>query len=212
MYYNNRKYTSDKRLFRRLAIVMLAVMMVIPIISVPSAAASSVSITGGDNVNGGDTFTVTVTYSGDSVGRVVANMTYDNSMLTYISGGSSTGNNGYIELKNAGTGEAIAFQLKFQALKSGNTELRVETSEMYDLDEQYMSVPAVSTKNISISGDVAEDEIIDATTTEDENYQEDLVGVDEKETPVDYTWVLVIGAVLAAILVIIIAIVIRKKK
>lgn len=212
MYYNSKMDTSVKMVFRRLAIMMLAVMIIVPIMSVPSAAASSVSITGGDNVNGGDTFTVTVTYSGDSVGRVAANMTYDKSMLTYISGGSSIGNNGYIELKNAGTGEDITFQLKFQALKSGSTVLRVETSEMYDLDEQYMSVPAVSSKNVTISGDAVEDEIIEETTAEEDNYEVDLIAVDEKEAPVNYTLVLVIGAVLAAILVIIIAIVIRKKK
>lgn len=212
MYYNNKTDVSVKRVLNRLAVIMLAVMIVIPIMSVPSAAASSVSITGGDNVNGGDTFVVNVTYSGDSVGRVVAGMTYDKSMLTYISGGSSTGNNGYIELNNAGTGEDIAFQLKFQALKSGSTELRVETMEMYNLDEQYMSAPAVSSKNITISGNATEDEIIDEPIDEEENYEVDVIGVDEKEAPVNYTLILVIGAVVAAILVIIIAVVIRKRK
>lgn len=211
MYYYN-KETFVKRVLHRLAVIMLAAMIIVPVISVPSAAASSVSITGGDNVNGGDTFTVTVTYSGNSIGRVTANMTYDKSMLTYISGGSSTGNNGYIELKNAGTGEAITFRLKFQALKGGSTTLQVETIEMYDLDEQYMSVPSVSSKNVTISGDAAEDEMVQETTATEDDYEVDVISVDEKEPPVSYTMVLVIGAILAAILVTVVAIVIRRKK
>ncbi len=200
------------RVMRALAVMLLAVMIVIPAVTVPSAAATTVTVTGGDNVAGGETFTVTVTYSGDSVGRVTADMTYDKSMLTYISGGSSTGNNGYIELRNAGTGEDIVFNIKFQALKGGSTALTVNTNEMFDLDEQYMSIPAATTKNVTISGDAAEDQIIKENVDLDEGYTPDVIGVDEKESSVNVTMVLAIGAAVAALLIIIIAIVIRRKR
>lgn len=211
---NSSKYktTLAVRVMRQLAVMVLAIMIVIPVVTVPSAAAASVSVTGGDNVAGGETFTVTVTYSGDNVGRVTAGMTYDKSMLTYISGGSSTGNNGYIELRNAGTGEDITFNIKFQALKGGTTDLTVNTSEMFDLDEQYMGTPAATSKTVTISGDAAEDQIIDETVAPEEEYEPDVIGVDEKEAPVNFTLVLAIGAAIAVILIVIIAIVIRRKK
>lgn len=208
----NTEMITMKSIVKKLAIMIIAVMIVMPAVTVPSAAVSSVNVTGGDSVSGGETFTVTVTYSGDSIGRVIADMTYDTSMLTYISGGSSTGNTGYIELKNAGTGEDITFNIKFQALKEGNTSLKIRTLEMYDLAEQYIGVPSEKTKTITISGSAAEDEIIEPTVAEEENYEPSILGVDEKESPVNFTLVLAIGAVVVTVLIVIIAIAIRRKR
>ena len=208
----NKKGEFARRILAHLAAIVLAVMIVVPAVSANAAAASSVSVTGGDNVAGGETFTVTVTYSGDSVGRVVADMTYDKSMLTYISGGTSLGNNGYIQLENAGTGENLVFNIKFQALKDGNTSIKVNTSEIYDLDEQYMSVPAAVTKNVAISGNASDDEIVEPSTAPEGDYEVDLISVDEKEAPVNFTLVLAIGAAVAVLLIVIIAVAIRRKK
>ena len=91
------------RVLRVLIALVIVISLVIPLISPSVFAASSVSISGGDNVKGGDTFTVAVVFSGGDVGRVDAQMTYDTDQLSYISGGTSKGNTGYIQLKNAGT-------------------------------------------------------------------------------------------------------------
>lgn len=143
-------------------------------------AASSVSISGGDNVNGGEVFTITVTFDGEDIGRVVGDITYDTELLSYISGGSSSGNVGYVELKNAGTGEPLTFNLKFQALKEGSTEVTVSASEMYDLGEGYMDTPSAQ-KTVMISGNADEKEIIEETTEPDDTAAEDNLSVDEKD-------------------------------
>ena len=210
MFNRKNKRTFAAGLLKYLAVMVLTLMVIIPS-AVPVSAESSVDITGGDAVTGGETFTVTVTYSGDEIGRVVAGMNYDPTMLTYISGGSSSGNTGYIALKNAGTGEALSFQLKFQALKEGETTISVTTREMYDLAEQYMDNPSGS-KVITISGDASEDELVEPSMAPEEDVTPDTIGVDEKEDETNYTMILAIGAAVAAILIIIIAIVIRRKK
>lgn len=201
-----------KKTVKRLAAAAMALMFVIPLLTAPSFAASSVSITGGDSVSGGETFTVTVTYSGDSVGRVIAGMTYDPSMISYLSGGSSLGDTGYIQLENAGTGEDIKFDLKFQALKEGSTSVNVETREVYDLDENFMGGIAASSKSISISGNAEKEELVAGETVPQKDYEPDLISVDEKEPTVNTTLILVVGAVILAILITVIAIIIRKKK
>lgn len=200
-----------KRIITKLAAVVLAVLIAVPVMAAPAEAATSVAIAGGDNVKGGETFTVTVTYSGGSVGRVVADMSYDNSMLTYISGGSSLGNTGYVELKNAGTGEDIVFNLKFQALKDGETSVKVETREMYDLSENYLDNPS-AVKNVVIEGNASDEELVDPEMVPEDEYEPSLIGVDEKEDEVDFTMTLAIGAAVAALLILIIVIVIRRKR
>ena len=200
-----------KRIITKLAAVVLAVLIAVPVMAAPAEAATSVAIAGGDNVKGGETFTVTVTYSGGSVGRVVADMSYDNSMLTYISGGSSLGNTGYVELKNAGTGEDIVFNLKFQALKDGETSVKVETREMYDLSENYLDNPS-AVKNVVIEGNALDEELVDPEMVPEDEYEPSLIGVDEKEDEVDFTMTLAIGAAVAALLILIIVIVIRRKR
>ena len=171
-----------KNVIKKFIVIGLALLLAGYLASADADAASTVSVTGGDNVTGGEIFTITVTFDGDSIGRVSGDVTYDTEMLSYISGGSSSGNVGYVELKKAGTGEPLAFDLKFQALKEGSTELTVSTSEMYDLGEMFLDTPTAS-KTVNISGDAADDEIIEETVPEDDAVEEGL-SVDEKgDTP-----------------------------
>ena len=53
----------------------------VPLLTPRVFAASTVSISGGDQVKGGETFTVTVTYSGAQIGSVNGSMTYDTNKL-----------------------------------------------------------------------------------------------------------------------------------
>ena len=177
-----------KKIITKIAVLMLAVLIAVPAMTVPANAASTVSISGDSSAKGGEIFTVTVTFDGDSIGRVIGDITYDTEMLAYVSGGSSSGNVGYVELKKAGTGEALVFDLKFQALKEGSTDITVSTSEMYDLNENFMDTPS-ATGTITVSGNADEDEIIKETNPEDDAADEGL-SVDEKgdtpsEEPVD---------------------------
>ncbi len=169
-----------KNFIKKLIIISLALLLTHQICSASVSAASSINISGGDQVSGGEIFTVTVTFDGDNIGRVAGDVTYDTEMLSYISGGSSSGNVGYIELKQAGTGEALTFDLKFQALKEGSTSLEVSAGEMYDLDEMFMDTPSAS-KTVTITGDADKEEIVEETTAEEDNAEDEALSVDEND-------------------------------
>lgn len=211
-----KEYIID-RLLRRIIAFIVVFALVVPVISPGVFAASSASITGGDEVEGGDTFTVAVTFSGGDVGRVDAQMLYDTDSLSYISGGTSKGDTGYIQLKKAGTEGAIVFNIKFQAISEGSTELQVTTNEMYDLDEASMDTPTAY-KTISIQGDAEEEELITEPPDEEEPEEpSSLVGVDEKteeseEPNTDILLILLAIAVVLFIIIVIISAVIAKKK
>lgn len=216
MTYDEKKDSLMEKTLRKIIAVLIVMAFLIPLITPESFAASNVSISGGDSVKGGEVFTVTVTYSGDDIGRVDGQMTYDTDKLTYISGGSSSGNTGYIQLKDAGNG-SVTFNVKFQAVSQGNTELNVTTNEMYSVDEIQLNNPSAS-KTVSISGDADSQELITQTRSPQTPVEDTGVkGVDEKgdegESTVSTTAVLIISAaVLIVIIVIISAVLIKKKK
>lgn len=199
---------------------VIALMTVIMIFAASEAlAASSVSITGGDDVKGGETFTVKVSFQGDDIGRVNGSMTYDTDRLTYISGGSSSGNSGYIQLSEAGTGEDITFSIKFQAIADGFTKVDVSTDEVYDLDER--ELPEISgSKTINIVGSAAEGEKITEPAEDAADDQQAVTerrGVDEKpdDSSADtsgVTMILAISAAVAGILLIIVAAALKKSR
>ena len=199
---------------RKLIIFVVIAAFMLPLLTPKVFAASSVTISGGDNVKGGDTFTVAVTYGGGSVGRVDGQLTYDTNKLTYLSGGSSSGNTGNIQLKKAGTGEAIVFNIKFQAVAEGSTGLNVTTNEAFNLDEEYIIDSPSTSKTISIAGNANEDELIMETASPDQPGETtEPKGVDEKpEASVSPTMILIIAAVIALVLIAIIIVVLMTKK
>ena len=216
MTYCKENESLTERILRIAIITIVILSMVVPIVSPRVFAASSVTISGGDSVKGGDTFTVAVTFGGGSVGRVDGQLTYDTDKLTYISGGSSSGNSGYIQLKSAGTDGSITFNIQFQAIAEGNTVLEVTTNDMYDLDERSMDTVSGS-KTVSISGSAASDEIIAQTTSPDQPVAEtELIGVDEKTDDSDgnlnIDLILIIVAAVLVILIVVIAVALKKKK
>lgn len=216
-YCNCKEHESLIERTLRIAIIAVVIIsMIVPVIAPRVFAASSVIISGGDNVKGGDTFTVAVTFGGGDVGRVDGQLTYDTDKLTYLSGGSSSGNSGYIQLSSAGTDGSITFNIEFQAISEGSTELEVTTNNMYDLDERYMENVSGS-KTISISGVAASEEIITQTTSPDQPVAEtELMGVDEKDDETDgninMNMILIIAAVVLVALIVVIAVVLSKKK
>lgn len=208
----------------RKTIAFIVVMaLAIPLIAPGVFAESAVNINCSDSVKGGETFTVAVVFSGGDVGRVDAQMTYDTDELTYISGGTSKGDTGYIQLKSAGTEGAIVFNIKFQALTEGDADVEVTTNEMYDLDERAMGAPSAH-KTIHIKGNASSEEMI--TEPADEEQPEEptsLMGVDEKnendessadenEMMVSDTFIIIASAVLALIIIIICILLGRRKK
>lgn len=122
---------------KNLIISMLAVVLLVGMTSFALGASVNTSIVPEKSkVKAGETFTVTVKFSGGDVGRVKALMDYDSTKLSYLGGGSSEGDNGTISIRKAGDGKDITAKLKFKALNSGKTSLNISRLEAYDLDEQ----------------------------------------------------------------------------
>lgn len=204
-----------ERTLRKIIILIVVMAFVVPLITPNVFAASSVSINGGDNVKGGDTFTLVVAFEGGNIGRVDAYMTYDTNKLTYISGGTSSGNTGYIQLKTAGTEGSIVFNLKFQAVSEGAADLEVVTDEMYDFDDIALDRPSV-TKTITISGNAAPEALITETASPEKPVDTtELAGVDEKtekSSAVNLNAIFIAAAAVLVIFIVIISVILAKKK
>ena len=206
-----------KALHTAAAVFMAVIVMMMNVSAI--FASPGVTITGGDDVKGGETFTVTVKFSGGDIGRVEGSLTYDTDRLTYISGGTSSGNSGYIQLSEAGTGEDITFRIRFQAIAGGFTNVDVTTSEVYDLNEKQMSQISGS-KTINIVGSASEkDKIKESSDESDSNVQTvtERRGVDEK--PADETGsttgttaFLVIAAAVAVLLLAVVIAALKKSR
>ncbi|WP_269477604.1 hypothetical protein [Hominibacterium faecale] len=155
-----------KKTFRIWTAVMVLFALLVP--STVFAASSSVSISGG-SAQVGKTLTVTVTYKGSSLGYVNGHLTYDNSKLEYVSGGSSQGDAGLVELKSyAGDASGkISFNVKFKAKASGNVKLSLETLETQNLDgDQSLGNPSADS-TVKITGAKATTEATKESTTEE---------------------------------------------
>ena len=199
-------------------ILMLAGLLVLFYTAVPVSAASSVKISGGNDVKVGDTFTVNVVFQGDSVGSVSANLKYDKNVLQYVSGGSSSGDTGFVYLEKDVVDEEMSFQIKFKAKDQGHTDISVETYEMYDMDYNYLGAPSANT-----SIDVAASPVSDQETasseelTEGETSPSDTVTAEpEAENSVQETggfnlWLLGGIAVVLVLLIVLIAVKLKRK-
>ena len=113
---------SISRRSTQLGIFMLALVMMfslaLPTALAASGSVSSATVTEGNNVN------VTVTFSGGgtSVGTVDAYVSYDSSVLQFVSGTNASGGGGSVHLVAVASNDSqssFSFTLTFKALKAG---------------------------------------------------------------------------------------------
>ena len=220
-----------KRRIQIITAVLLLLTMLVP--ASVFGADSSVSITGGKSAKVGDTVTVAVTYRGDALGYVNGQLTYDNSKMEYLSGGSSQGDAGLVELKEYASDASgkLSFQVKFRAVDSGSVALNLETLETQNLDgDQSMGTPSAS-RTLRITGsqsaatnpsqeDATTESETDASTESEETGETQAAESESgessdtadsgEESDVNFVVVGVIAAVIL-ILIAIIAIALRRK-
>ncbi len=201
---------------KKLILLVMVLALIMPFAAIEAFASTSVTISCDDKLKGGDTFTVEVNFGG-GVGRVDAALEYDTDKLTYISGGSSSGNSGYIQLSQGGTDGNVTFNIKFQAVSDGNTRLSLSTYELYDLNESYIDEQPAASKDINISGNANLGELLgEEESSEKPSKVEEKIGVDEKtdgsallsQKPL----VLIVAAVLVVAVIIVVAVLISRKK
>ena len=120
-------------------------------------------------------------------------------------------------MKEMGSG-SISFQIKFQAVGDGSTTLKVDTTEMYDVNDNSLDTPS-ATKTVKVIGSADSDDVIQATQAETQEataINETMEsGVDEKgdegEMTGGYLLLIISAAVLAVIIAVIAAVLIKKR-
>jgi len=132
---------------RRTAISILAVMVLILMFSLTAVygeETARVDIKTPSEVQRGDHFEASVTYSGSSMGVISSVLEYDPEILSHISGGEKT-KDGEITLDNdVGGGDSFTFTVKFKAEKEGRTALSVTSKSVWDTEDKSLGSPIAS--------------------------------------------------------------------
>ncbi|MEG2323825.1 MAG: hypothetical protein RSA73_03305 [Anaerovoracaceae bacterium] len=212
-----------KRGIKLISAITLALLLTMPLTSVISNGADlNVKIGGDAKVKAGETFTVTVKYSGRSLGMVNGDLTYDTNAISYISGGSSSGDGGLVQLKKASEGKTVAFKVKFKGVKGGKSTLKLTTNEAYDLDGKSLSTPS-SSKSITVAKSSepvqttketvkqTEETTQVATDTVADSSEETTVETEKEKTPPGITKPVMIGGGVLLVVLALIAIFGRKR-
>lgn len=123
-------------------IILVSVCIMALICSSTMAFASTdVNISTGKDVYVGDKFTTTVKYNSDNLSRVKGTIEYDKANLSYISGGTNSGDTGSISFDSASSdGKTIILKIQFTAIKDGSTDLVLNTKDAYNIDEEAIDI------------------------------------------------------------------------
>lgn len=113
---------------------------------------AAVSLSGGGTYEKDDVVTLTVKYTGGTFGSATGRITYDSDILTYqsCSGAEAHGSGGTVVFNMSdGTGkDSLQCKLKFKASSAGKSTVKLNTSDIYNIDLTEMSA---TDKNTSIT-------------------------------------------------------------
>lgn len=166
--------TQEKKLIRVLVLVLIGLMIAIPISWQNAFAATSTVAISDDDPAVGDSFTVTVYYSGDSFGSVDGALTYDPSILRYedSTAQQANGGNGEISFSHYQTSgdNSMAITFYFTVVGSGYSTVTAVSSDIYNYDGNSLGGDTASTGfTASGSGDTTPGE---STSGEEEKEDE----------------------------------------
>ncbi|MBR5129561.1 MAG: cadherin-like beta sandwich domain-containing protein [Firmicutes bacterium] len=114
------------------------------------AADATLSVSGGGTYTKGETVTVSYTYSAASLGGGTSNVTYDASVLEYVScsGGiapSSASGVFSVQMGDGNNNTSLSCTLTFKAIGTGTSNISVSTSDLIDYDGNSLNYPSSST-------------------------------------------------------------------
>jgi len=91
--------------------------------------------------------------SGEKLGSANLMLSYDSSLLEFVSGDHAEGGAGSIHVTGLDTTDQTEWQytLKFKALQPGSAEIKVSTQEVYDTNEKLSKVDKLGSSKITIS-------------------------------------------------------------
>lgn len=125
------------RTLTRILIPLLLAALLLAACPLSAAAAANATIAfSSSSLVVGDTLTVTVNFSADTVGAVNASLSYDASVLQFVSGDGAAGGGGVVRLATYTSTEtsSLRFQLTFKALAAGSCFVQVTESTVYSWD------------------------------------------------------------------------------
>ena len=125
---------------KKIKILLIALVCTLLMPNVVEAASGTISISSSSTVVVGNTVTVTVTLSSSTaLGAWEFDINYDSSYLRLTS--STAENNGtYFVNYGNGSMKSKSYTLQFRALKSGTTNITVGSYDVYDWNENSMSI------------------------------------------------------------------------
>ncbi len=135
----------------RLFVFLIAMMaLVFSSATAAFAADATLSVSGGGTYTKGDTVTVNFTYSAASLGGGTSSITYDASVLEYVScsGGIAPGSASGVFSVQMGDGNnntSMSVTLTFNAIGTGSSSVSVSTTDLIDYDGNTLNYPSSST-------------------------------------------------------------------
>ena len=117
------------RRIKKIFVTFLAICMICPCLSViTEAATAELRFADPSTTVGAEVDVKTKLTSASSMQSMEATLTYDKSELRFISGDNATGKDGTIKISWTGSGTTAEFNLKFQALKEGTSNIEVSSA------------------------------------------------------------------------------------
>lgn len=155
---------------KKIAVFVLAMMLVIPCFSMVSKAATGQIQFTDPETKTGDNFEVTCAVKSDNgiaLEDVSVTITYDTEMIKFVEGnGVSEDTAGTLQYSGTGTEAALRFNMKFQALKEGTTQIKVSNYSAYlNTDDKVECQQGYATVTIAKGSEVTTTEPVAGTTT-----------------------------------------------
>lgn len=160
------------RKIKKLVVTFLAICLMCPGLSViTEAATAELRFADPSTTLGAEVEVKTKLSSVSSLQSMEATLTYDKSELKFISGDNATAKDGTIKISWTGTGTTAEFNLKFQALKEGTSNIEVSSATGTATDgstleiTQGSSAVTIGAGDPSLIKDDTEDQSEDSKTT-----------------------------------------------
>lgn len=167
----------------------LIVVMLLSLIPVSAASGSSYISVSSSSVNVGDTLTVTVTVSADNIFGFQGSLSYNSSVIQFVSSDTANGSSGNLTILADTESEgqsSTSSTIIFRAIAEGNSAISfsvIEASTWDDGPDSDISVSGAST-SVTVSGSTATPRV-EGDTYDDEDYEYDEAEEKEEEKKVE---------------------------
>jgi hypothetical protein len=146
------------KLVKKIGSILLMLCLTVSLFPLSAFAADGTLQFSDPSAKAGDSVTVTVkAESGTSaIGDVDVTVTYDTSILKFVSGTNATGGDGTLQLSAQGDGTAseVTYSLEFTALKEGTATLQASAYTAYLYNNDALNLSA-GTSTVTVQGGTA---------------------------------------------------------